>query len=158
LGWVEGFEPSTAGATVRSSTTELHPPQIFDYSIRRRSGFPGQHPTCAQECPKIGLVGLVHGTIAAVVRTAGGLPATSRGRRASVTVGRKGGQLLLQLRGVTLGALGLLSAQYDGLKLVAALSAQIFENRHDSSPMTGPVQRHRLACHNDRSRLTLTPL
>lgn len=27
LGWVEGFEPSTAGATVRSSTTELHPPQ-----------------------------------------------------------------------------------------------------------------------------------
>ena len=26
MGWVEGFEPSTAGATVRSSTTELHPP------------------------------------------------------------------------------------------------------------------------------------
>ena len=27
LGWVKGFEPLTAGATVRSSTTELHPPQ-----------------------------------------------------------------------------------------------------------------------------------
>lgn len=26
LGWVVGFEPTTAGATVRSSTTELHPP------------------------------------------------------------------------------------------------------------------------------------
>ena len=40
LGWVEGFEPSTAGATVRSSTTELHPPQLSkNYSIRRERRF-----------------------------------------------------------------------------------------------------------------------
>lgn len=26
MGWMTGFEPATAGATVRSSTPELHPP------------------------------------------------------------------------------------------------------------------------------------
>jgi hypothetical protein len=26
LGWMTGFEPATSGATVRRSTTELHPP------------------------------------------------------------------------------------------------------------------------------------
>ena len=34
LGWVKGFEPLTAGATVRSSTTELHPPRSQNYIIR----------------------------------------------------------------------------------------------------------------------------
>jgi hypothetical protein len=32
LGWVVGLEPTTAGATVRSSTTELHPPHIRNAS------------------------------------------------------------------------------------------------------------------------------
>ena len=26
MGWMTGFEPATSGATVRRSTTELHPP------------------------------------------------------------------------------------------------------------------------------------
>jgi hypothetical protein len=83
---VKGFEPLTAGATVRSSTTELHPPQIFDYSIRRQSGLAGQHSGRIQNSPKIGLTTLIHGT-AAVVHATGGLSATTRWRRASVAVG-----------------------------------------------------------------------
>ena len=40
LGWVEGFEPSTAGATVRSSTTELHPPHAEkNYNIQHGRSF-----------------------------------------------------------------------------------------------------------------------
>src|SRR4051812_15335564 len=37
LGWVEGFEPSTAGATDRSSTTELYPPCPTSSIAKRRS-------------------------------------------------------------------------------------------------------------------------
>jgi hypothetical protein len=36
LGWVVGFEPTTARATVWSSTTELHPPSKLNY-IRAKS-------------------------------------------------------------------------------------------------------------------------
>lgn len=28
LGWMMGIEPTTTGATIRGSTTELHPPQL----------------------------------------------------------------------------------------------------------------------------------
>ena len=43
LGWVVGFEPTTAGATVRSSTTELHPPypKIITFGNRALSGESG---------------------------------------------------------------------------------------------------------------------
>ena len=27
MGWMMGIEPTTTGATIRGSTTELHPPQ-----------------------------------------------------------------------------------------------------------------------------------
>jgi hypothetical protein len=41
LGWVVGFEPTTAGATVRSSTTELHPPQLSkNYNIQSSERIP----------------------------------------------------------------------------------------------------------------------
>ena len=60
-----------------------------------------------------------------------------------MTVGRKCGQQLFQLRGMALGTLGLLLAKDDGFELVAALSAKIFEYRHDRSrtkalPAGGP--------------------
>ena len=78
---------------------------------------------------------LVH-RAAAVVHAAAGLSATGGRSRARMTVRRKRGQLLLQLCGVTLGTLGLLLAKHNGFKLVAALSAKVFENRHKNSSDT----------------------
>ena len=49
-----------------------------------------------------------------------------------MAVRRKGRQLLFELCGMTLGTFGLLVPEDDRLKLVAALSAKIFENRHAS--------------------------
>ena len=145
LGWVKGFEPLTAGATVRSSTTELHPPQSFDYTIRgpAGSGWPPLY-RAPEMHRKRSLQRLVHGAAAAVVHATTRLSASSGGRRAAMTVRRKRAQLLLQLRGVALGALGFLLAEHDGFKLEAALSAKIFKNRHDHSRTTVPVYRYPL--------------
>ncbi len=134
---MKGFEPLTAGATVRSSTTELHPPQSLDYNIRAiddrgcwRSNGTQDHAENA------GLRHLVHGTAATVVHAATGLSASGGRRGASMAVRRKGGQLLLQFCGVTLRAFGFLIAEDDGFKLVATLAAKIFENWHDHSQST----------------------
>lgn len=62
LGWVVGFEPTTAGATVRSSTPELHPPYRLIITRGQNRG-----PS-------------THGPPPAAVE-AGGLPSTSLGRR-----------------------------------------------------------------------------
>src|ERR1035437_3294502 len=52
LGWVVGFEPTTAGATVRSSTTELHPPcgKIITFGNRTLFGELGGYTLASQRC------------------------------------------------------------------------------------------------------------
>ena len=67
-----------------------------------------------------------------------------------MTVRRKGGQLLLQLRGVALRALGFLLAEDDGFKLVAALSAKVFKNWHDRSQTTINIAAPTLAYNEGR--------
>ena len=87
---------------------------------------------------------LVHRT-AAIVHAAGGLSATSGGRGAAVAMGGERRQLLLQLRGVALGALGLFPAKNNGFKFVAALGANVFENRHVHSWLYPLQRRHSAA-------------
>jgi hypothetical protein len=50
-----------------------------------------------------------------------------------MSMGGKSGQLLLQLRGMTLGALGLLLAKDNGFEGVATFNTNILKNRHDNS-------------------------
>ena len=45
MGWMKGFEPSTTGTTIRSSTTELHPPQNSILRSIFQSGTPGRTRT-----------------------------------------------------------------------------------------------------------------
>ena len=47
-----------------------------------------------------------------------------------MTVGRERGQLLFKVGRMALGTLSFLVTEDDGLKLVAALGAKIFKNRH----------------------------
>lgn len=56
-----------------------------------------------------------------------------------MAMGGEGRELLLQLLGVALGALGFVLADEDGFELVAALFATVFKNWHNHS--TGPCRR-----------------
>ena len=145
---MKGFEPLTAGATVRSSTTELHPPRSCDYNIHRLAESGGQPCRRGDFRGKSSAVGaLVHRTAAAVVHAARGLPARAGSRGAAVRVGGKPGQLLLQLGSMTLGTFRLLLTKYNRFKLVATLGAEVFKDRHcDSARLSTPEAA--FSCHN----------
>src|SRR5208282_6134144 len=78
---------------------------------------------------------LVH-RAAAVHRAAVRLPATRGLRGIPALTDREGRELLLQLRGMALWTFRLLLAEEDGLKLVSALLATVFENRHTLTPIS----------------------
>ena len=46
MGWMMGIEPTTTGATIRGSTTELHPPQpVKQYACSSMGWMMGIEPT-----------------------------------------------------------------------------------------------------------------
>jgi hypothetical protein len=76
---------------------------------------------------------LIHAASARTTRvaaaTAGG---AGRSRAGLFASHGEAGQLLIQPFALTLGASGFLFAHYDGFKLVVALLADVFKNRHVS--------------------------
>ena len=143
-----GFEPTTAGATVRSSTTELHPPRRKDYSIHcdpfpddgNTGDAPGLYKIRASHTlvavrtgRKLVRTALIH-LAAAIHHATVRLPAAGGWRRSMAALAYgKGRELFLQLCGVALGALRSLLAEEDRLKPVTAIFAKVFENRHTCS-------------------------
>ena len=81
---------------------------------------------------------LIHRASAAVIHAARALAARPRTGGVALRVRREPRQLLLQLGGMALRALGLLLAEDDSFELVTALSADVFENRHGRSCYLSP--------------------
>jgi hypothetical protein len=136
LGWVVGFEPTTAGATVRSSTTELHPPSQTKIIASGRGALFADGEREEQRAPAKSLrqatqgEGLAYRAVA--VHHAAIRLSAARSRRSGMTAlaDGEGRKLLLQLRSVALGTFRRLLAKQDGFKSVSTVFATVFENRH----------------------------